>query len=404
MKYTLLALLLTAVLTTAHAARAAGPDAAAPLAAETLASHERDLGPVLAPIREKHHLPALAGLILEGDKVAAIGAVGVRSRSVKEPATTEDLWHLGSCTKAMTATLIGVLVEEGTLRWETTLAEGLPDLAAEMDPAYRTVTLRQLLTHRAGVPSELSADGLWARLAERKGTPVEQRETLAKGVLTRPPEHTPGGQFLYSNAGFALAGHVAEVKTGTAWEELMQEKVFRPLGITSAGFGAPGAPGMKEQPDQPWGHRSSGTPVPPGPHADNPPAIGPGGTVHMTLRDWAKFVSLHVRGERGEEGLLLRPETFKVLHALPQRTDGKQGGAGSDYAMGWGRAERDWAGGRVLTHSGSNTMWYCVVWAAPEKNFAVLVATNTGQEGVSQACDEAVGALLGAREHSERGE
>jgi CubicO group peptidase (beta-lactamase class C family) len=376
----------------AAAASSPAPVAASPAPAP--ASGELDLGPALAPIREKHHVPALAAALVEGDKVTAIGAVGVRSRSRAEPVTTEDLFHLGSCTKAMTATLIGAMVEEGTLRWDTTIAEGLPELASTMDEGYRKVTLTQLLTHRAGVPSDLSAGGLWAKLRKQEGTPVEQRDALARGVLSRPPVHAPGGEFLYSNAGFAIAGHIAEVRAGKAWEELLREKVFGPLGITTAGFGAPGTRGTAEKPDQPRGHGADGTPVEPGKNADNPPAIGPGGTVHMSLRDWAKFISLHVRGARGEEGLLLKAETFSVLHTPPA---GTKEGAGHDYAMGWGTPEREWAGGTVLTHSGSNTLWFCVVWAAPKKNFAVLAATNTGEAAASAACDEAVQAAMKAR-------
>ena len=92
----------------------------------------------------------------------------------------------------------------------------------------------------------------------------------------------------------------------------MQERIFRALGMTSAGFGAPGGPGST---DQPWGHAENTLrPVPPGPNADNVPVIGPAGTLHCTLADWGKFAALHGRGARGDAGLLLRPETFQQLH------------------------------------------------------------------------------------------
>jgi CubicO group peptidase (beta-lactamase class C family) len=158
--------------------------------------------------------------------------------------------------------------------------------------------------------------------------------------------------------------------------------------MTSAGFGAPGKPKEK---NQPWGHSAGGTPVSPGPQADNPPAIGPAGTVHCSITDWAKFVSLHLNGDRGD-AKLLKAETFKKLHTPAP-------GPGPQYAMGWGIEKRDWAGksGRVLRHAGSNTMWLAVVWIAPDENFAVLVMCNQGDNRAHKACDEAVQELIKQR-------
>jgi hypothetical protein len=65
--------------------------------------------------------------------------------------------------------------------------------------------------------------------------------------------------------------------------------------------------------------------------------------------------------------------------------------------MGWAVAERPWAGGRVLTHSGSNTMWYCVAWLAPGKDFAVLVCCNRGGDEAAKGCDAAAAAIIGSR-------
>ena len=67
---------------------------------------------------------------------------------------------------------------------------------------------------------------------------------------------------------------------------------------------------------------------------------------------------------------------------------------GSKYAMGWVVDQRPWAGGRVLTHNGSNTMWFCVTWIAPERDFAVLVTCNEGGDDAAKACDEASAALI----------
>jgi CubicO group peptidase (beta-lactamase class C family) len=111
--------------------------------------------------------------------------------------------------------------------------------------------------------------------------------------------------------------------------------------------------------------------------------------VHCSLPDWAKFVALHVQGEQGK-ARLLKAETYRYLHAPPK---------GQDYACGWVSLQRNWAGGQALTHGGSNTMWYAVVWIAPARQFAVLVATNRGGEEGTKACDAASAALI---EHYEK--
>lgn len=341
----------------------------------------RDVSPLLRPILGLHDIPGMVAATVKGDRIVAIGAAGVRRRGAAEKVTLDDQFHLGSCTKSMTATLCGMLVEQRKLSWETTIAEAFPELKPKMDPAYRAVTLRQLLTHRGGAPADLDAGGLWERLWQQRRDPVAARQMLLEGVVTHPPEAPPGTKFIYSNAGFAIAGHMAERVVGRPWETLMRQRLFEPLGMRSAGFGPPGT----DKPiDQPRGHTAAGQPVEPGPAADNPPAIGPAGTVHCSISDWAKFIALHLQAEVGHPRLL-KAETFKVLHTPPE---------GQDYAMGWGVVPRPWADGNVLTHAGSNNLWTCVVWIAPKKDFAVLVCCNQGGDPAAKACDEAAWALI----------
>ena len=339
----------------------------------------RDVSELLRPICEEHELPALAGAVVSGGRTAAVGAVGHRAKGSEKEVATSDRFHLGSCTKSMTATLVATFVEEGKLAWTTTVGETFRDLGKSMDPAWKDVTLEQLLWHRAGAPEDLREGGLWSRLFKRKGKPTEQRMDLVRGVLAHPPVSEPGTKFLYANAGYAIAGAMVERTAKEPWEDLMRERIFEPLGMTSAGFGAPGTKGKL---DEPLGHDAGGNPVEIGPRDDNPPAIGPAGTAHATLGDWGKYVAMHLQGDR-----LLRPETFAKLHE-------PAAGAGNRYAMGWVVLDRDWGGGRVLMHNGSNTMWYCVAWMAPEKGFAVLAATNQGGPKAAKACDDAASALI----------
>ncbi len=284
----------------------------------------------------------------------------------------------------MTATLCGLLVEEGKIAWDARLADSLPELAKAMDPGWKECTLEMLLQHRGGAASDLSPEGLRDRLWQFRGPPEEGRVLLAKGLFGRPPLSPPGAKFLYANASYALAGAMAERATNKPVEALLRERVFGPLGMRSAAFGAPGA---ADRLDQPRGHTEAGVPVEPGPAADNPAPMAPAGGVHATLEDWARFVGLHARGEKRPS--LLKAETFRRLHAPASSI-------GSTYAMGWDVTKRGWGGGdgRVLVHTGSNTMWFCVAWIAPEREFGVLAVCNQGGDAGAKACDEAAWALI----------
>lgn len=339
-----------------------------------------DVSGELEPIRERNGLPALAAASISAGELLDAGACGLRRSDGTERVTLDDKWHLGSCTKSMTASLAAMLVESGVLKWDTTVADALPKM--KMDAAWRGVTLEQLFAHRAGAPQE-PPPALWLAAQGRAGTPTEQRSAFVAGLLKTPPESPAGTKFVYSNQGYAIAGAMLEQMAGKPWEELMRENVFRPLNLKSVGFGAPGS---AKDVDQPWGHLRAGLklgPVTPGPFADNPPAIGPAGTVHMGILDFARYAGWHA-GE-GKRGDAPGAASFKKLHTAVG--DG-------DYALGWAVLNRPWAGGRVLTHTGSNTMNFAVMWVAPERDFAVVAATNVAGEEAAKGCDEAVSMLI----------
>jgi len=343
-----------------------------------------DLAVLLEPIRAKHEVPALAGCIVGIDGPIAVGAVGIRSVGSDAPVAEGDLWHLGSCTKAMTATLLAVYVERGTLSWTATLAELFPEHAEVMDAGFRPVTVAQLLAHRSGLAKKHDRGGAEGKRLRKTLSTRAFRAWLARHWLSSKPARAPGGSYEYSNANYIIAGVIAEKIGDASWEELIRKELFEPLGMSTAGFGPPGS---ADAIDQPRAHRRNGddlVPVPPGPGADNPVFYGPAGTVHASLADWARFVALHLRGETGTSKLL-KPETLQRLHRPVE---------GESYAFGWICTEREWAGGRTLTHAGSNTMWYCVAWVAPQKGFAVLTATNVAGRAAKKATDRAAAALI----------
>jgi CubicO group peptidase (beta-lactamase class C family) len=352
----------------------------------------QDLSGLLQPILDKHKLPALAALVLRGETVVARGVVGVRKLGDTTKVTVTDKFHLGSCTKAMTATILALLVEDSAIKigYKTDLPTACPKLAGTMHADYKSVTLDQVLAHRAGLTGNItSLPAIWNPLWSDTRPLTVQRHWFAEKILALAPEKKPGTAYLYSNAGYMVVGAALESAGDKAWEELMKERLFKPLKMSSCGFGPPAQP---KTVDQPWGHliyQGKLAPVDPGVlTADNPPALGPAGTVHCSLDDWGRFIALHLLGAQGKHpsaGSLLSTAAFTRLHT-------PWPGAGATYALGWGVGSAAWSGS-YLSHRGSNGMWYASVLIAPKKNLALLIATNRGSQAASQAVGEATDKL-----------
>jgi len=343
------------------------------------AAETKDLSAALGALREKHGLPAIGAAAMREGELAAFGVSGVRQVGKADAVTSSDLWHLGSCTKSMTATLAGILVDEGKARWDMKAAEVLRELAPVMHASWRGLTLEQLLTQRTGAPKDPPREA-WMRAWQQRGTEVEQRLAFIRGFTVVPTEGPAGADFAYSNQNYTLAGAMLERLAGKPCGDLLREKVFAPLGMKSAGFGAPGE-------NQPRGHEGKAGALKPVPaDFDNPPAGTPAGRAHGSLADVARYASWHARGPL-RDVKLMSDATFQKLHTAP---------ASEGYAMGWFVTQRPWADGAALWHNGSNTRWYCVMWIAPARQEAFVAVSNCPMEMGLKACDEAIGLLVGA--------
>ncbi|MGM9483818.1 serine hydrolase domain-containing protein [Roseateles sp. NT4] len=307
-------------------------------------------------------VPAMGAVVIRHGQVMELAVAGLRAKGGAEAVQRGDVWHLGSNGKAMTATMVARLVEKGVLSWDAPLGQLLPELAADMQAAYRDVTLRDLLAHQAGLQGDI--DESWmAVFYKDKRALHEQRLAFARIALAQAPAYARGAGDGYSNSGVLIAGLAAERATGLPYEALMQRELFEPLGLRSAGFGA-------THRGQPLGHKA-GEPVE-GVEADNPAVIAPAGGITLSLEDWARFAIDQMAGEQGR-GKLLKAETYRLLHQ-PAREGGK-------FALGW-RAQNSMAGvnARHLAHTGSNGAWFALIVLKPDTEDAVLVTGNASED------------------------
>ena len=334
----------------------------------------KDLNDLLSQIRSESKVPALGLAFSRGTSLgSAVG--GVREIEKPMPAQLEDRWLIGSITKSMTATMIARLVDRGVLRWDTTVAEALPHL--KMRPEYRSVTMLQLLQHRAGIQQDRYVTGEYVDEAYgHANNRLTARENYSRLVLSREPLSKPGERMAYSNAGYAIAAHMAERVAKKPYERLMQELVFNPLKMSSAQFGVPGTAGNPGGPYQLNGHSYGEKGLEP--HVLNEPKLAaiqaPGGIgLSMTLNDLLKFAQYHLAGLRGHV-TLMSPHTFAVLHKPAEDGPGLE-----KYACGWVIDDHQ-SKDKLFTHNGTDGTFFAEIAIWPSQNLAAVAAINAANK------------------------
>lgn len=313
----------------------------------------------LVTLRETYHLPAIEACVIRSDGIVDTAVTGVRKVGGTEAVTTSDLFHLGSMTKAMTATMVATLVQQGRLSWDMTMAQAFPSWLSVMDSRYRDVSLEQLLTHTSGLP-RYTTDPEWESIPPFTGTPTQQRQAFAHMLLTKPPIG-PAGVYRYSNAGYAVAAAIAERVTGQSWEQLMQERVFGPLDMHAA-YGWPLLSGT----DEPWGHRIKDGVVTPHDPADGykvPAVLAPAGDVSMSILDYSRFARLQLAGLEGKEGATLSSTMIKRLHQPVLA-----------YSCGWHEEPVD--GVQTSWHRGTCDTFDAFVFLQPSRDIGIILFTN----------------------------
>lgn len=333
---------------------------------------EEKIRATITQIVAKEKIPGMIAAIADGNGVIAIAATGVRKMGGNgEKLTEKDLFHIGSCTKAMTSTMLATLIADGKLSWETKLIEVFPELKQEIHVDHHQTTLWMLVTHRSGVAANAKDWSAHSELEIKARRLAILKENLNGARKARP------GKYLYSNLGYMVAACMAEKVTGKSWELLVKQRLFQPLGVRSAGFGPPG---KREDTSQPWGHSKStfGSWKPK--YGDNPPALGPAGRVHCTVEDWAKFAALQLPTTKLP--ILDRQQLDKLIEPT------------GNYAAGWGVSTHELIEGSLLKHVGSNTIWDAAIWIAPKLDRTFIVITNSHNRASSAICKRVMESLV----------
>ncbi len=334
---------------------------------------------VTAPeLLRQTRVPALGGAVVRAKGDPVVSVIGRRRANLGAAVEADDLWLIGANTQAMTAVLYARLVEANAASWRARTPELFPDI--KVDPAWADITIEDFMAHRAGVSDApvSTQDFLAAAATDTRALPV-QRTEFVRLILSQPPAAEPG-RYAFSSADYVLVGAAIERAAKSAWETAISAELFTPLGLTSAGFGAPGGA-------QPWGHEILGprqVPISPRGIADDPAVFGPAARVHLSLADYAAFVRLFLGGGGG----------FLSQDSLLRLTDPRSEG-GDGPALGWMvTPEHSWAKGPVLAAQTSAGFWSANVAIGPARGVAVIALANAGGQAGGSATGRLILSLL----------
>ena len=165
-------------------------------------------------------VPGLAIAVVKDDSVVFVKGYGVRELGKTGAVDAGTRFAIGSTTKAMTAAALGMLVDDGKVRWDEPVITYLPGFRVGDPYVTRELTVRDLLTHRGGLGN---ADQLWA-------SADYSTEEITRRVATLAPAYSLRSRFIYQNVMYAVAGEVIEATLGMSWAEFLRTRISRRSG------------------------------------------------------------------------------------------------------------------------------------------------------------------------------
>lgn len=316
-------------------------------------------------IRRTRSIPAMGYVVFTSDKILDIGVSGFRQYRKRDSVLLSDRFHIGTNTFAFTSWIAAKLVEMGKIKWTTTYAQLYPQYKSKLDPAFKELALKDLLSNTGGIPSYNKPDD-FAFVPVFAGDMMNQRREFAYWVLQRPGlEANRQTRMVPSVVGYGVAAAMLEKAAGMPWEKMLDDFINKPMGI-SAKTGWPNKI-SDQQPSGHWSRYGSFAPEPPGTWLKSHNGVVPGFDINITIGDYAKFLQQNLKGLRGENGLLTARAVELIHFGTP------------DYSFGWQNAAigKD----RISFHTGESHIFISHVELVPGKNIGVLVVGNSGESG-----------------------
>lgn len=309
--------------------------------------------------RKNWKVPGVGVGIVKGDKVLLSQGFGLRNQQSKQPVTDHTLFAIGSTTKAFTSVIMGNLIDEGLIDWNSPIKTFLPEFKLKDRYATEKINTRDLLTHQSGLPRH---DLMWY------GSPFS-RQDIFKRLKFLAPSTSFRNKFQYQNLMFMTAGYLAEKMTNQSWEELVLKRIFNPLLMNESNFSIAE---MRRSPDHALPYKLHKDKIEQMPFRSID-AVGPAGSINSNVVDMLKWVKLNLNGNPA----IISPGSLKEIHS-PQVVMSRQSPFSEIpfmlYGMGWMIFPYQ---SKIMHEHGGNIDGFSAhVSMMPEENLGVVILTN----------------------------
>lgn len=328
---------------------------------------------IIEPMLRAARIPGAAIAIVSGGETVFARGYGYRDLEAKRPMVSDTIYPIASTTKAINATLIGMLVDDGILEWDLPVQNYLPRFRLQDPLRSAQITIRDLLTMRTGLPRH---DHVWI------DTPMERTRLVA---LLLHLDLSAGfrERFQYNNMTATVAGHIAEVLTGTSWEELVKTRILDPLGMSATGFKLPG----EGEASQSY-HENADREIKRSTRFATEVTAPSGGAIHSTVEDMARWIAFNLRGGTVDGRALITARTLAEIHSpqMVARPDTAAPTPHATYALGW--FVDTYNGSARLSHGGYLHDVNSDVMLFPGNGIGLVSFNNFGFTGLSRLINQ----------------
>jgi CubicO group peptidase (beta-lactamase class C family) len=321
-------------------------------------------------------MPGLALAVVHNDSVVLAKGYGVRTLGSADRVDERTIFAIGSSTKAFTALAVAMLVDEGKVRWDDPATSYLPGFQLYDPYVTREITVRDLLTHRSGLAR---GDMVWY-------AGDLPRDSILQRVRYLKPSWSLRSQFGYQNIMYLAAGQLTARLDGKSWDEVMQDRIFAPLGMTSSNTSVTR---LERLPNVAAPHEEveDTVRVIPYHNIDN---IAPAGSINSNVVDMAQWVRFQLAGGKAKGKQLLSAGAFEETHRpqtlMPLEGPWKlmmQDAHFGAYGLGW--LLHDYKGRKIVEHGGNIDGMHALVALMPEERTGLVVLTNLASNFLSYA-------------------
>ena len=327
-------------------------------------------------------LPGLSIAVVKDDELVWARGFGTRRLGHDLPVDEHTLFNVASVSKAFTSAALGILVEEGRIRWDDPVVEHLPHFQLYNPFVTNQTTIRDLLAHRVGIGRMTGNRLRW--ISHR------DRDEMIRRIRHLGPEQPFRAGYVYSNVMYMVAGEIVPAVTGMSWEDFVRERIFAPLDMGRSLSSVKQLPAGE---NVAFPHQEIDGVMVEIPRRDFD-GVGPAASVHTSAVEVAAWMRLHL-GEAGvyEGRRLMDRGVVEEMHRAQNVIREPAGGPLNAYGLGWSLGSFE--GRRTSSHGGAVDGMNSLLMLVPEENLGIFITTNAFNDFMNALAYQVMDAYLG---------